>query len=96
MLQSRVQSSPCLQRGNSSRALGCWTPGSRTARNVVVRMNKVLHGEHGHGDHTVKWFEKHKVCRRAFGSKLAATVAPHTTRSSSLSTRGWFAGRDSQ
>lgn len=30
-------------------------------RGAVLCRSKVLHGEHGHGDHQVKWYQKHKV-----------------------------------
>lgn len=31
-----------------------------SSRSSVVARGKILHGDHGHGDHSVKWFEKHK------------------------------------
>jgi len=30
-------------------------------RRAVVCHSTVLHGDHGHGNHAVKWYEKHKV-----------------------------------
>jgi hypothetical protein len=46
--------------------------GQQQQRQAVLCRAKVLHGDHGHGDHHVAWYQKHKV-----GSPAAGLVACH-------------------
>jgi hypothetical protein len=45
--------------------------GQRQQRQAVLCRSKVLHGDHGHGDHQVAWYQKHKVGSTAAGLPAA-------------------------